>query len=301
MQNSDKYKAVTAFNKRLRLLFSPQVEPIKTNQMTKRAALFTASQSGKLANNVYYRENGKQVVKSYNPTPKNPRTYAQTKTRITLSNVTNVYKAMLRNAPMFFQFKKESQSDANAFQSLNKEQRPIYLTKSEAANGKIVMQSYLASQGSLAPLPPTVIEYNEEYDEWYVGFYLKVVNYQGSNFNSFMNSFSAAYRDYNSNDIISIVRMYEVDNVIRTAAYNISFKEKEFDSQLSFLRSGMVGLILGPQTAFHSSACAFRQSVDANKHKVASTSRFTLSATAKNIAIVYAQQFKLDEAILSYQ
>ena len=41
--------------------------------------------------------------------------------------------------------------------------------------------------------------------------------------------------------------------------------------------------------------------IDANKHKVASTNRFTLSYTANNIAIVYAQQFKLDEAILSYQ
>ena len=269
--------------------------------MTKRAALFTASQSGKLANNVYYRENGKQVIKSYNPAPKNPRTYAQMKTRITLSNVTNVYKAMLRASPMFFQYKKESQSDANAFQSLNKEQRPIYLTKSEAANGKIVMQSYIASQGSLAPLPATVVEYNEEYDEWRVGFYLKVVNYQGNNFHSFMNSFSAAYHDYNNNDVITIVRMYEVDNVIRTAAYNISFKDKEFDSQLNFLSSGFVGLLLAPQTAFHSSACSFRQSVDANKHKVASTNKFTLSYTANNIAIVYAQNFKLEEAILSYQ
>lgn len=299
MQNSDKYKAVTVLNKDYGFYLSSRTNKNKSND--KRAALFTASQSGKLANNVYYRENGKQVVKSYNPAPKNPRTYAQMKTRITLSNVTNVYKAMLRNAPMFFQFKKESQSDANAFQSLNKEQRPIYLTKVRSSKWKNSNAVIFGISGSLAPLPPTVIEYNEEYDEWRVGFYLKVVNYQGNNFNSFMNSFSAAYRDYNKNDIISIVRMYEVDNVIRTAGYNISFKDKEFDSQISFISSGFVGLFLGPQTAFHSSACAFRQSVDANKHKVASTSRFTLSATAKNIAIVYAQQFKLDEAILSYQ
>lgn len=80
------------------------------------------------------------------------RTDRQQTNRVRWANMVNFYKASKKWMPKAFENKKKGLSDYNRFMSVNFNFSSVALTKSEAAAGACVVEAYLISQGSLAPV-----------------------------------------------------------------------------------------------------------------------------------------------------
>lgn len=80
------------------------------------------------------------------------RTETQQTNRVRWANMVNFYKASKPWMKKAFMNKKKGLSDYNRFMSVNFNFASVALTKSEAAAGACVVESYLISQGSLAPV-----------------------------------------------------------------------------------------------------------------------------------------------------
>lgn len=96
--------------------------------MSKINPLF-GKERGKYGGSVYYVLKGEQIKREYNPSPSNPRSYAQQAQRALLANMTKFYR---RGQSNFFKFafedKTKKESDYNAF-ARNNMQKGCYLTK----------------------------------------------------------------------------------------------------------------------------------------------------------------------------
>lgn len=110
----------------------------------------------KLGGVVLYQMNGQTLARELAPAVSNPRTTAQMRQRVRLSNLVAFYKAnrsWMRNA---FEDKKERESDYNAFVAANIGTTLVALTKSEVSSGAAVVGPYQITRGSLLSIEHTL-------------------------------------------------------------------------------------------------------------------------------------------------
>lgn len=80
------------------------------------------------------------------------RTKKQQTNRVRWANLVNFYKASKAWMPKGFETKKKNRSDYNQFMSINYALSKVALEKSEAAAGACIVEGFIISQGSLAPV-----------------------------------------------------------------------------------------------------------------------------------------------------
>lgn len=111
---------------------------------------------GRVGNTSYYYLNGQQVARqarnNSNYGDEARRTEAQQSRRALWGNLVNLYKACSLWMPKAFETKERNQSDYNKFMSVNLNSSEVYLTKDEVSQGCAVVDEYIISQGSLAPV-----------------------------------------------------------------------------------------------------------------------------------------------------
>ena len=117
--------------------------------MSKINSLF-GKERGKYGGSVYYVLKGEQIKREYNPSPANPRSYAQQAQRALLANMTKFYR---RGQSNFFKFafedKTKKESDYNAF-ARNNMQKGCYLTKELYDNYVVpALGEYQITKGSI--------------------------------------------------------------------------------------------------------------------------------------------------------
>lgn len=105
---------------------------------------------------VLYQMNGQTLARELAPQVANPRTTAQMRQRVKLSNLVAFYKAnknWMRNA---FEDKAQRESDYNAFVAANISNTLVALTKSEVASGAAVAAPYQVTRGSILSIEHTL-------------------------------------------------------------------------------------------------------------------------------------------------
>lgn len=105
---------------------------------------------------VLYQMNGQTLARELAPKVANPRTTAQMRQRVKLSNLVAFYKAnknWMRNA---FEDKAQRESDYNAFVAANIGNTLVALTKSEVASGAAVAAPYQITRGSILSIEHTL-------------------------------------------------------------------------------------------------------------------------------------------------
>lgn len=105
---------------------------------------------------VLYQMNGQTLARELAPQVANPRTTAQMRQRVKLSNLVAFYKAnkvWMRNA---FEDKAQRESDYNAFVAANIGDTLVALTKSEVASGAAVAAPYQVTRGSILSIEHTL-------------------------------------------------------------------------------------------------------------------------------------------------
>ena len=105
---------------------------------------------------VLYQMNGQTLARELAPQVSNPRTTAQMRQRVKLSNLVAFYKAnktWMRNA---FEDKAQRESDYNAFVAANIGNTLVALTKSEVASGAAVAAPYQVTRGSILSIEHTL-------------------------------------------------------------------------------------------------------------------------------------------------
>lgn len=105
---------------------------------------------------VLYQMNGQTLARELAPKVANPRTTAQMRQRVKLSNLVAFYKAnknWMRNA---FEDKAQRESDYNAFVAANIGNTLVALTKSEVASGAAIAAPYQITRGSILSIEHTL-------------------------------------------------------------------------------------------------------------------------------------------------
>lgn len=105
---------------------------------------------------VLYQMNGQTLARELAPQVANPRTTAQMRQRVKLSNLVAFYKAnkvWMRNA---FEDKAQRESDYNAFVAANIGNTLVALSKSEVASGAAVAAPYQITRGSILSIEHTL-------------------------------------------------------------------------------------------------------------------------------------------------
>lgn len=100
--------------------------------------------------------NGQTLARELAPQVANPRTTAQMRQRVKLSNLVAFYKAnkvWMRNA---FEDKAQRESDYNAFVAANIGNTIVALTKSEVASGAAIAAPYQVTRGSILSIEHTL-------------------------------------------------------------------------------------------------------------------------------------------------
>lgn len=105
---------------------------------------------------VLYQMNGQTLARELAPQISNPRTTAQMRQRVKLSNLVAFYKAnkvWMRNA---FEDKAQRESDYNAFVAANIGNTIVALSKSEVASGAAIAAPYQITRGSILSIEHTL-------------------------------------------------------------------------------------------------------------------------------------------------
>lgn len=105
---------------------------------------------------VLYQMNGQTLARELAPSVSNPRTTAQMRQRVKLSNLVAFYKAnktWMRNA---FEDKAQRESDYNAFVAANIGNTLVALSKSEVASGAAIAAPYQVTRGSILSIEHTL-------------------------------------------------------------------------------------------------------------------------------------------------
>lgn len=132
--------------------------------MTKRNFLLGTS-AGKLGDMVFYRAGGEQRTRT-RVTPKNPKTIAQMTNRLSMLNLTSMFRSLKPILDSSFPNKKSNQSAYNAFVSANKASKPYYIRKADLEEGYVVPFGIALSKGNMGlTLQPNAIEWQKEPDE----------------------------------------------------------------------------------------------------------------------------------------
>lgn len=104
---------------------------------------------GKVGSLVFARRLGQQVTRAYNANPKDAATLAQTKQRVRLANVVNMYRATRSLTNHSFEGAVGGQTSYNLFVRYNLGNNSVVLTKEAASFGACVVAPYLVSKGTL--------------------------------------------------------------------------------------------------------------------------------------------------------
>lgn len=132
--------------------------------MTKRNFLLGTS-AGKLGDMVFYRAGGEQRTRT-RVVPKNPKTIAQMANRLSMLNLTSMYRSLKPILDSSFPTKKSNQSAYNAFVSANKASKPYYIRKADLEEGYVVPFGIALSKGNMGlTLQPNAISWNDDPDE----------------------------------------------------------------------------------------------------------------------------------------
>lgn len=107
---------------------------------------------GKVGSLVFARRLGQQVTRAYNANPKDAATLAQTKQRVRLANVVNMYRATRALTNHSFEGAMGGQTSYNLFVRYNLGNNNVVLTKEAASFGACVVAPYLVSKGTLASI-----------------------------------------------------------------------------------------------------------------------------------------------------
>src|SRR5574344_1093964 len=108
---------------------------------------------GKVGSLVFARRLGQQVTRAYNANPKDAATLAQTKQRVRLANVVNMYRATRSLTNHSFEGAMGGQTSYNLFVRYNLGTNSVVLTKEAASFGACVVAPYLVSKGTLPSIP----------------------------------------------------------------------------------------------------------------------------------------------------
>ncbi len=113
--------------------------------------MFLSQARGKVGSVVFSVIKGQQVERVYNPSPANPRSYAQQAQRSLLANMTKFYKRGTQNYYKFaFEDKTNRESDYNAF-ARNNMQQGAYFTKEMYDNPAVpALGEFTLTKGSIA-------------------------------------------------------------------------------------------------------------------------------------------------------
>lgn len=132
--------------------------------MTKRNFLLGTS-AGKLGDMVFYRSGGEQRTRT-RVVPKNPKTIAQMTNRLSMLNLTSIFRSLKPVIESSFPTKKSNQSAYNAFVSANKAANPFYIRKEDLAEGYAVPYGITLAKGNMGlTLQPNAIEWSNDPDE----------------------------------------------------------------------------------------------------------------------------------------
>lgn len=125
-----------------------------------KGSLFWGNASGKLGESVFYRANGEQRNRTYVAKIKNPKTLAQMRNRITMSNLVSMYRALKPILSLSFPMKSTNHSGFNAFVKANKASLPYGITKSMLEGGMYCSLGMRVAQGDIAlSMSPKQIPY----------------------------------------------------------------------------------------------------------------------------------------------
>lgn len=132
--------------------------------MTKRNFLLGTS-AGKLGDMVFYRAGGEQRTRT-RVIPKNPKTIAQMTNRLSMLNLTSIFRSLKPIMESAFPNKKSNQSAYNAFVSANKASKPYYIRKADLEEGYSVPFGIALSKGNMGlTLQPNAITWSPDKDE----------------------------------------------------------------------------------------------------------------------------------------
>lgn len=132
--------------------------------MTKRNFLLGTS-AGKLGDMVFYRAGGEQRTRT-RVVPKNPKTIAQMTNRLSMLNLTSMFRALKPILESSFPTKKSNQSAYNAFVSANKASKPYYIRKADLEEGYVVPFGIALSKGNMGlTLQPNAVSWRSDPEE----------------------------------------------------------------------------------------------------------------------------------------
>lgn len=127
--------------------------------MTKRNFLLGTS-AGKLGDMVFYRSGGEQRTRT-RVVPKNPKTVAQMTNRLSMLNLTSMFRSLKPILESAFPTKKSNQSAYNAFVSANKASNPYYIRKADLEEGYVVPFGIALSKGNMGlTLQPNAVSWS---------------------------------------------------------------------------------------------------------------------------------------------
>ena len=114
--------------------------------------LLLGTAKGRIGDVVFVRRLGEQNTRAYNPKIKNPRTPAQMRNRLRLSNIVNGYKILA--IPGSFQTEKAGQTNYNAFIKANLTHTDdnyltLYATREVSLANRVLGNNFMISNGSL--------------------------------------------------------------------------------------------------------------------------------------------------------
>ena len=125
------------------------------------------NQQKKLAGMVLYQAMGQTRSRELAAEVSNPRTIDQMGQRVKWANLVNFYRANKSWMKFAFETKPKNRTDYNQFMSLNVANSRIYLPKGIANQGGCVVDSYVMTQGSLASIEVSSVQYG-----WKTNLYL---------------------------------------------------------------------------------------------------------------------------------
>lgn len=132
--------------------------------MTKRNFLLGTS-AGKLGDMVFYRAGGEQRTRT-RVIPKNPKTIAQMTNRLSMLNLTSMFRSLKPIMESSFPTKKSNQSAYNAFVSANKASNPYYIRKADLEEGYAVPFGIALSKGNMGlTLQPNAVSWRSNPEE----------------------------------------------------------------------------------------------------------------------------------------
>ena len=114
-----------------------------------KGSLFWANASGKLGETVLYRSGGEQRTRTYVAKIKNPKTLAQMKNRLSMRNLSAIYRRLQQVLSKSFPNRSAKESGFNAFVKANKSVETAVINKISADMGLCAPINMVMSQGYL--------------------------------------------------------------------------------------------------------------------------------------------------------